>query len=233
MGNAFKCRVNVPHDFTQVNLGEIASHLYTRHSLKTRWRQRMRLAICPFDPIIAVVPPESRVLDVGCGEGLLPGLLLNLGRASTAVGIDVNAHRIRNARYMAETNGLGASAIFQHLRPDAAWPVEDTENSLYDVVTMIDVMHHLKPEMHDSVWHRAAEVLRPGGLLVCKDMAKRPLWMALATRIHDLLFSADWIHYADFENGVRRAREAGLVVQHHVVYSRLWYRHELLVFARL
>ena len=104
---------------------------------------------------------------------------------------------------------------------------------MYDVVTMIDVMHHLKTEMHDSVWHRAAEVLRPGGLFVCKDMAKRPLWIALANRIHDLVFSADWIHYADFESGVRPAREAGLVVQHHAVYSRLWYRHELFVFARL
>ena len=213
-----------------LELGEVASTLYAGGSMKTRWRQKMRLVVCPFAPIVASVPPDSHVLDVGCGEGLLLGLLLKLGRASTAVGFDTNANAIRSAKDMAERNGIGTSAVFKHLRPESSWPTEDGP---FDVVTMVDVMHHLSPTVQDGVWTRAADALRPGGLLVYKDMASKPLWMALANRVHDLVFAADWIHYADFERGVRHAREAGLVDRRTEVYSRLWYRHELLVCVRL
>lgn len=213
-----------------LDLGGIASGLYANGSIKTRWRQKMRLVVCPFAPIVASVPPESHVLDVGCGDGLLLGLLLKLGRASTAVGFDTNANAIRSARYMAERNGFGTSAVFSHLGPDSSWPTEDGP---FDVVTMIDVMHHLSPTAQDGVWTRAADALRPGGLFVYKDMASRPLWMALANRVHDLVFAADWIHYADFERGVRQAHDAGLAERRRDAYSRLWYRHEMLVCVRL
>ena len=198
--------------------------------MKTRWRQKMRLVVCSFDPIVTAVPPDSHVLDVGCGEGLLLGLLMKLGRASTAVGFDTNANAIRSARQMAQTNGFGTSVIFKHHGPDSSWPTEDGP---FDVVTMIDVMHHLEPAVQDGVWTRAASALRPGGLFVYKDMASKPLWMAMANRIHDLVFAADWIHYADFESGIRRAREAGLTERERAVYSRLWYRHEMLVCVRM
>lgn len=215
---------------SSLELGEVASTLYAGGSMKTRWRQKMRLVVCPFAPIVASIPPDSHVLDVGCGEGLLLGLLLKLGRASTAVGFDTNAKAIRSARDMAERNSIGTSAVFKHLGPESSWPTEDGP---FDVVTMIDVMHHLSPTVQDGVWTRAADALRPGGLLIYKDMASKPLWMALANRVHDLVFAADWIHYADFERGIRRAREAGLVERRRDVYSRLWYRHELLVCVRL
>ncbi len=229
-GNTLKHLCTVSSETAPIDLQGVASRLYAKHPVTTRWRQKMRLALCPFVPIIAVVPPGSRVLDVGCGDGLLLGLLMELGRASTAVGFDINAHRIRSARHMAETNGFEASAVFKHLGPKSAWP---TENGLYDVVAMVDVMHHIGPAMHDRVWQQAADSLRPGGLFVCKDMAKRPRWMAAANCVHDLVFSADWVHYPDFESGVRLARKIDLVMQQEIGYSRLWYRHELRVFVRL
>ena len=216
-------------DNSSLGFAEIASRLYARGSWKTRLRQGMRLSICPFDRIVAAVPQGSRVLDVGCGEGLLVGLLIELGRASSAVGFDTNPKAIRSARQMAETNRFGASANFKHHRADGAWP---TDSGPFDVVTMIDVMHHLKPAAQRGVWVRAAEALRPGGLLIYKDMAPKPVWMALANRMHDLVFAADWIHYTDFENNVLQARKAGFLEQERDAYSRLWYRHELLVCIR-
>ena len=98
---------------------------------------------------------------------------------------------------------------------------------------MIDVMHHLEPAEQGRMWTRIAGTLRPGGLLIHKDIASEPLWMALANRIHDLVFAAAWIHYADFEGGVRQAREAGMTEHERDIFSRLWYRHELLVCVRL
>ena len=90
-------------DTAYVELSETAARLYAKSPVKVRLRHQIRLAICPFDRIVAAVPRNSRVLDVGCGAGLLPGLLLDSGRASSAVGFDANPEAIRNARAMAET----------------------------------------------------------------------------------------------------------------------------------
>jgi len=97
---------------------------------------------------------------------------------------------------------------------------------------MIDVMHHLEPDAQPGVWNRVAQVLRPGGLLVYKDMARKPAWMALANRLHDLVFSGDWIHYTDIDDNARLARKAGLVERERDAFTRYWYRHEMLICVR-
>ena len=214
---------------TSVDLGETAARLYAGSPAKVRLRHRLRLAICPFDRIVAAVPRNSRVLDVGCGAGLLPGLLLECGRASSAVGFDTNPEAIRHARAMAENNRFGGSAAFECLSAGAAWP---TDRGPFDVVTMIDVMHHLEPGAQPGVWSRVAQALRPGGLLVYKDMARKPAWMALANRLHDLVFSGDWIHYTDIDDNVRLARKPGLVERERDAFTRYWYRHEMLICVR-
>ena len=146
-----------PMDVAFAQLDIARTHMY----VVGQFFCRARMA-ASFDPIVAAVPPNSHVLDVGCGEGLLLGLLIELGRASTAVGFDTSAGAIRNARDMAQASGLGASAVFKHLDDDSKWPTEDGP---FDVVTMIDVMHHLKPAEQGRIWTRIAGTLRPGGLL--------------------------------------------------------------------
>ncbi|MDE2953503.1 MAG: class I SAM-dependent methyltransferase [Gemmatimonadota bacterium] len=210
-------------------LYEVASRLYAKHSVKTRLRQYLRLSVCPFDRIISAVPIGSRVLDIGCGTGLLLGLLIDLGRASSAVGFDVNPEVIQRAQQMAEVNGFGGSVMFTNQSIDCVWP---TVGELFDAVTMIDVMHHLPPALQRGVFMRAATVLRPGGVMIYKDMARKPTWMALANRLHDLVSYTDWIHYADIEDNIRYARESGLVERKIETFSRVWYRHEMMVLIR-
>ena len=156
-------------------------------------------------------------------------MLLECGRASSAVGFDTNPEAIRHARAIAENNRFGGSAAFECLSAGAAWP---TDRGPFDVVTMIDVMHHLEPGAQPGVWSRVAQALRPGGLLVYKDMARKPAWMALANRLRDLVFSGDWIHYTDIDDNVRLARKPGLVERERDAFTRYWYRHEMLICVR-
>ena len=215
--------------FFRVPLCEIASRLYSEHATTTRLRQYLRLSVCPFDRIVSAVPQGSRVLDIGCGTGLLLGLLIDLGRTSSAVGFDVNPKVIQSAQQMAEVNGFGTSVLFTNQSIDCVWP---TTGGLFDVVTMIDVMHHLPPALQRGVFTRAAAVLRPGGMMIYKDMARKPTWMALANRLHDLVSFADWIHYADIGDNIRYARESELVGRDIESFTRLWYRHEMMVLIR-
>jgi ribosomal protein L11 methyltransferase len=52
------------------------------------------------------------VIDVGCGSGILSIAALKLG-AANALGVDIDAESIRNARENAEANGIGEELILE------------------------------------------------------------------------------------------------------------------------
>ena len=53
---------------------------------------------------------EFRVIDVGCGSGILSIAALKLGAAS-ALGVDIDPESIKNSRANAETNGIGDELV--------------------------------------------------------------------------------------------------------------------------
>jgi ribosomal protein L11 methyltransferase len=54
--------------------------------------------------------PPSRVIDVGCGSGILSIAAIKLG-AQTALGVDIDAGSIKNSRENADANGVGDEFI--------------------------------------------------------------------------------------------------------------------------
>ena len=69
---------------------------------------------------------EHRVLDVGCGSGILSIAALKLGAVS-ALGVDIDLESIKNARANADTNGigeelvLGLGSVHEILNGNFAW----------------------------------------------------------------------------------------------------------------
>jgi len=97
-------------------------------------------------------------------------------------------------------------------------------------VSLIDVPHHVPPAGQRECFLTAAARLGPGGVLIYKDMARRPVWRALANRLHDLVLARQWIHYVPVERVEGWAAEAGLGLTRAARFNRLWYAHELRVF---
>jgi ribosomal protein L11 methyltransferase len=56
---------------------------------------------------------EYRIIDVGCGSGILSIAALKLG-AKTALGVDIDIESVRNARENADKNGIGAEFVIGH-----------------------------------------------------------------------------------------------------------------------
>jgi 2-polyprenyl-3-methyl-5-hydroxy-6-metoxy-1,4-benzoquinol methylase len=75
---------------------------------------------------------------------------------------------------------------------DSAWPP-----GTFDVVSLIDVIHHIQSKDQTTVLVNAIEHVADGGILLYKDMASRPLWRAWANRLHDLISAGDWINYLE------------------------------------
>ena len=127
-----------------------------------------------------LIAPRSRVLDIGCGRGLLASLLhaasgeARQGRwptgwaaapdATRFTGIDVMARDVAQAR-----DALGADAVFVcgDMR-SVAFPAADT-------VVILDALHYIETPEQDAVLERARGSLVDGGRLVLRvgDAASR------------------------------------------------------------
>lgn len=211
------------------NVARIARELYVSGPWGLRTLNRLRPFICPFGPLIEAVPPQSTVLDVGCGAGLFLGLLGHLNVIKVGIGIDTNRQAIELAQRMSGRLPPTVTVIFKCLEADAPWPLKQSA----DVVSLIDVMHHIPPADQSTVIKRAASAVRPGGLLLYKDMVSRPAWRATSNRLHDLVLARQWIHYVPMDIAIGWAEDAGFRLLRRHQMNRYWYGHEMAVFERL
>jgi 2-polyprenyl-3-methyl-5-hydroxy-6-metoxy-1,4-benzoquinol methylase len=187
---------------------------------------RLRPRICPFERLVHAVPQRSSVLDIGCGNGLFLYLLWRAGRLGEAIGVDANRHAIDSASRALQAAGVSRATLFASATPDG-WPT-----AKYDVVTMIDVMHHVPPSQQDRVLAAACERVKPGGLLIYKDMASRPRWAAALNALHDLIVAREVIRYVDPRHVEQVAASSGLRLERSEDVRIAWYAHEIRGFHR-
>lgn len=202
--------------------------VYADSPLLARIEQSLRPSICPFDLVVNAVPRGARVLDVGCGSGLLLALLALAGRRIIGVGFDTDRNAIGCARMMVQhLADTGSMLSFERRDATAPWPRES-----FDVVCMVDLLHHVPVRAQEAVFAQAVDAIQPGGLVVYKDMCRRPRWRAAANQLHDLALARQWIHHVPVERVERWASNRGLTLEAHAFATRLWYGHDLRVFRR-
>ena len=218
--------------FSRRRLSALARELYVDGPWLKKKLQHWRPQICPFERLVPHVPIGASVLDVGCGCGLFLGLLAGTGRLGRGTGFDISPAAIAVASAMGQRlNRRGGAADrtveFVQIDAGAPWPA-----GTFDIVSMIDVMHHIPPADQRRFFSLAAQKLSPGSALLYKDMCRRPIWRAAANRLHDLLLARQWIHTVPIALVESWAAEEGLQCDHAERIDVLWYGHELRVFRR-
>lgn len=98
------------------------------------------------------------LVDIGTGRGELVALATEAG-AARAIGIEYSSAAVELARHTFAAHGLAdrAEVILADAR---SIPLED---SIADVVTLLDVVEHLSPSELDRTLAEAYRLLRPGG----------------------------------------------------------------------
>lgn len=107
----------------------------------------------------------KKVLDVGCGGGILSEALAKEGAIVT--GIDLSKDSLAAAREHASRSGLKID--YREIR------IEDlvaTENASYDVVTCMEMLEHVPAP--DQIIKACSELLKPGGLAVFSSINRTP-----------------------------------------------------------
>jgi 2-polyprenyl-6-hydroxyphenyl methylase/3-demethylubiquinone-9 3-methyltransferase len=111
-----------------------------------------------------------RMLDIGCGAGILSEPLARLG--ATVVGADPSAENIAVARLHAAEDGLAID-----YRCNTAEALADA-GERFDMVLAMEVVEHVADL--DLFVRRAAEMVKPGGLMIAATINRTGKSFALA-----------------------------------------------------
>lgn len=126
-----------------------------------------------------LLPTHGRILDVGCGFGLFAGYFGQTQPKRVMVGLDPDANRIDQARSVARTLG-------HHHHEFICGTAEGTlPDGTFDAAYVMDVMHHLSKEDQIPVLKALKSHLKPGGVLIIKDVTTEPRSQLLFTEALD------------------------------------------------
>jgi SAM-dependent methyltransferase len=165
-----------PEDAAFESIVASAAHAYAPAGPTALHFARGKLRHDPvFRAILArgLVPDGARLVDLGCGQGVLPAFLVAARarfesgawpsiwppppRLASVLGVDLRGRAIAAGRL-----ALGARATLEvgDARTAALPPC--------DVIAILDVLHYLPPEDQDRVLARCACALTPGGRLLLR-----------------------------------------------------------------
>jgi 2-polyprenyl-3-methyl-5-hydroxy-6-metoxy-1,4-benzoquinol methylase len=208
------------------SVSRAARELFSDGPVLRRKMQHLRPELCPFHELLPIVPSGASVLDIGCGSGIFLGLLQYFGFRISGFGFDASRSAVDCANAMARRHG-GGRLRFEHIPKEDPWP-----DGQFDVVSIIDVLHHIPAEHQESAFRAAAARVSPGGLLLYKDMSGSPWHLAGANRVHDLIVAREWIHYVPVAAIERWAAGLHMKLHRRGSFRMLWYKHDLRVFQK-
>jgi 2-polyprenyl-3-methyl-5-hydroxy-6-metoxy-1,4-benzoquinol methylase len=141
--------------------------------------------------VLASIPPNAeRVLDVGCGDGILTAELVDAG-VPRVLGIDVDRPVLERAR------ARHADKAIDWIHGDALELA--FEPASFDAVVSVATLHHLDAR---RALARFAELVRPGGSVVVIGLAATA-WrdlpftaLAQSARLACWLVRGEWRHSA-------------------------------------
>lgn len=123
------------------------------------------------DPLVNEPLKGLRVLDIGCGGGLLCEPLSRLGAAVT--GIDAGDKNIAIARLHAGQGGLAID--YRHVLPENMTTGAGAD---FDIVLNMEVIEHVADV--DAFLKASASLLKPGGIMFLSTLNRTLKALALA-----------------------------------------------------
>ena len=198
---------------------EITRDLVALYAQFSWWRQfyvRFRVALSRFEQIEALLPRNGRVLDLGCGYGVVANYLALAEPSREVIGLDLNARRIAVAQ-----KTVGARANITFLADD----VMRANLPPCDAAILTDVLHHLTFAQQEQLTSRVRGLLAPRGVLLIQEVNMQPCWKYWISHVSDVILyasdgmpnfrsSQDWVALLernDFQNARVIPGDAGSI----------------------
>jgi 2-polyprenyl-3-methyl-5-hydroxy-6-metoxy-1,4-benzoquinol methylase len=159
------------HDSASHDLGPRALSLYDHAPKRDRLHVRGRFRTCPVAVVDAEVPRRGRVLEVGCGHGLISAYMALSSSDRQVSGIDIDARKIAVASHaLSHIDPASAHLEFHHA---AAGELPDRD---WDAIVIVDVLYLLDRPAEFALLDDCVERLSEHGVLVVKETDVAPRW---------------------------------------------------------
>lgn len=153
---------------------------------------------------------EKRIVDVGCGGGILTEGLARQG--ADALGVDLSEELID----IAELHGL-ESGVNAHYQKISAESLAEQQPASFDHVTCMEMLEHVPDP--GSIISACAQMVKPGGMVFFSTLNRKPkaYLLAIVAAEHVLKMLPKGTH--DFKTFIKpselsqSARAAGLELQ--------------------
>lgn len=133
------------------------------------------------------MPKHGKILDFGCGYGLLSNLLALKGKNRKVIGIDLDNGRIRKAK----RSSFNRKNISFH-----AISLEEFSEKDFDAIVLTDVLHHINDTDVKRLIHDFIERLKENGIIVILDVDKTPfLKYLIAHSVDRILNPVSELHF--------------------------------------
>jgi len=141
--------------------------LYQDSPLWVRLHTRVRWNMCPFLKIAKWVPRRGRILELGCGHGLMANFLSLESAGREVLGTDISREKIASAR---KTIGERKNIGFERRG------IQDSSNfkKSWRCILILDVLYLLPLEKWKPVITQCYHALEKGGILLLKEQGTRP-----------------------------------------------------------
>lgn len=136
----------------------------------------LKASLVPLDLFDRELPDKGVFLDLGCGEGILANQVASLRPQCRIIGIDRDDTRLNMAKNNAADNAEFVQGDIFEL---------DGELENLAAVILNDVVHHQHYGRHQTLIFDALRRLKPGGLLILKEVDKLDRADAGMTRFFD------------------------------------------------
>jgi SAM-dependent methyltransferase len=131
------------------------------------------------------------VLSLGAGDGIVERHLLRANEALAFDCSDVDPARVAHANATATDPRLHfVVADATSFRPDRA----------YAAAIAVDLLHHIPAPLQPQVLATLVGAVRPGGIVVIKDVGRTPQWKHAWNQVHDRVVSGDRVHCLEPED---------------------------------
>ena len=154
--------------------------------------------------------PETNVLDVGCGGGILSDAMARKGARVT--GADLSA----NALAVARLHALEAQSPFVDYREISAEALAKELPAHFDIVTCMEMLEHVPDPA--SVVQACAQLVKPGGWVFFSTLSRTPRTFLTAILAAEYLLKLVPIGTHEYEKLILHselaeyARQSGLYI---------------------
>ena len=165
---------------------------------------KIRLMLAPMIQMIKYIPEKGDILDLGCGNGIIANIL-SIGTPERKVyGVDLSAGRIEAANRISKDN-----PNLQFVAGD----VNTVSFERFEIVTLIDLLHHIPYREQDALLHKIYDKLDEGDVLIIKDLEKYPYWKYIFHYIQDSLSYRERLYFRSAGEMEEQLNKVGFEVE--------------------